>query len=645
MRTLIALLFTATTGLAADLGKEAPRPRAKGEGGIGRFVADQPFTDAAGKGGKLSGFADQKYLVVAMTSTTCPVSRKFTPTLARLEEEYTRKGVGFLFVNPTKTDKPASAFAGRYALDPDGKLAAALGVTSTTEVVVLDAARTVVYRGAVDDQYGLGYSLDAPKHLYLKLALDALLAGKTPEVQTTTAPGCALDFEKPKAAAVTYHTRISRIVQQNCQECHRPAGNGPFALESYDDVVSHKAMIRKVVDAGTMPPWFAAEAKTKEQPHFLNDRSLSAADKADLLAWLKSDLAKGDAADAPLPKAWPNEWHIGKPDVVLQIPKPISVKATGTMPYQVVTVETNLDEDKWIEAFEVRPTNKAVVHHVLVHVVSKVAGAVRNNVEEERQGYFAAYVPGNSFLILEPGYARKLPKGATLRFQIHYTPNGEATTDQTRVGFVFAKDAPRFEVKVGAVAQPRISIPPGEGNHKEVGKLRVSTDVVLRSAVPHMHVRGKACKYEVTSPDGRTTTLLDIPRYDFNWQLRYQFSEPVTVTKGSTITFTVWYDNSDKNPANPDPTKTVKWGQQTSDEMHLGYLEYLVDLQAKPSERATLHEKPTIPKEGVAIPELFKTRLERYDANKDGKLDEKEIDAMPEPLRERVWEYIRNNAK
>lgn len=653
MRTLIALLILSTNVPAADT-KESPKPLRKADGGIGRFIPDSAFTDTTGKAGKLSDFAKQKYLVVAVTSSSCPLSKKFAPTLAKIEQEYSKKEIGFLFVNPIKSDKPAPAFGGRYVHDADGQLAAALGVTTTTEVVVLDPARTVVYRGAVDDQYGLGYALDAAKQRLLKAALDALLQGKTPDVPATTAPGCTLDLPKPKAVTATYNNRISRIVQQHCQECHRAEGVGPFALDTYEDVASHKAMIRKVVENGTMPPWFAAEPKGEKQPHLLNDRSLSAADKADLLAWLKSDLPKGDAADAPRPKVWPSEWAIGKPDAVFQIGQPISIKATGTMSYQNVTVDTNFDEDKWVQAFEIRPTAKAVVHHVLVHVVPKAPGVSRllpgaranitANADDERQGYFAAYVPGNSHLVLEPGFARKLPKGATLRFQIHYTPNGEATSDQTRVGFVFAKEPPRYEVKVGAVAQPRISIPPGDGNHKEIGKLRVPTDIVLRSAVPHMHVRGKACKYEITSPDGKTTTtLLDIPRYDFNWQLRYQFAEPVTVPKGSTITFTVWYDNSDKNPANPDPTKTVRWGPQTSDEMHLGYLEYIVDRQSKTAD-VPLVEKPKIPKEGLTIPERFKTLLAKYDTNSDGKLDEKEIDAMPGPLRERVWDYIRGNA-
>jgi hypothetical protein len=189
--------------------------------------------------------------------------------------------------------------------------------------------------------------------------------------------------------------------------------------------------------------------------------------------------------------------------------------------------------------------------------------------------------------------------------------------------------------------QPGIKIPAGADNHAEVGKLKVPADVVIRSVIPHMHVRAKACRYEMTSPDGKTTTtLLDVPQYDFNWQLRYQFAEPVIVPKGATLTFTVWYDNSTKNPANPDPTKLVRWGPQTYDEMHLGYIEYLVEKANELEEPFSTFEKPKIPKEGFEIPEKFKVALGTYDTNKDGRLDEKEIDAMPERIRARVYDFI-----
>ena len=559
----------------ADPVKNAPKVLRAAEAGVGRLVADVAFTDLAGKGGKLSDFKAAKRTIVAFTSTSCPICKKYAPSLARLEKEYAAKGVAFLFVNPTATDEVKDhGFAGRYVHDKDSRLTAALGATSTAEVFVLDSARTVVYRGALDDQYGLGYSLDAPRSRYLSAALDEALAGKVPAVAATTAPGCALepDADKAPAVALTYHARVERIVQANCVECHRKGGVAPFALETYDDVVAHRGMIKKVVDAGTMPPWFAAHAKADHSP-FSNDRSLTAADKKDLLDWLAGDRKKGDPADAPLPRRYESGWLIGKPDAVFEIPRAVAVKAEGTMPYQNLRVETNYDEDRWVRALEVQPTAREVVHHVLVFAVPKgqrIGGG-------EAAGFFAVYVPGNNVLIYPDGYAKKLPKGATLLFQIHYTPNGKATTDRTKLGLVFADEAPRHEIQVTGIANTRFQIPAGADNHEVTAKIPVPFDAKVLALFPHAHLRGKAAKYDLKTPDGKSATLLEVPHYDFNWQLQYRFAVPVAAPRGSTITYTAWYDNSDKNPANPDATKPVRWGQQTYEEMHLGYVEYVLD--------------------------------------------------------------------
>lgn len=320
--------------LAAGDARQVARPLAPKDAGVGRLVPDAAFTDLAGRPGRLSDYKSSKLLVVAVTDVGCPVCKKYAPTLAAIEAEFAGKGVAFLFVNPTPTDARADIDAmlaahklkGRYVHDTKHSLAAALGVRSTADVFVLDAARTVAYRGAVDDQYGVGYALDAPKHPYLKTALTQLLAGRTPDVSGTTAPGCEVEAT-PTTVPVTYHNRVSRIVQQNCQECHRAGGAGPFALDGYEHVVARKGTIRRVIDNGTMPPWFAAAPKGGTHSPFLNDRSLSAADRADLLAWLNADMPKGDPADAPLPVAWPDEWRVGTPDAVFEFPKPVKVKA------------------------------------------------------------------------------------------------------------------------------------------------------------------------------------------------------------------------------------------------------------------------------------------------------------------------------
>jgi hypothetical protein len=287
-----------------------------------------------------------------------------------------------------------------------------------------------------------------------------------------------------------------------------------------------------------------------------------------------------------------------------------------------------------------------------VHVIPKGTflqknagvGSIRPPAEtgrEEAQGFFAIYVPGNSVLSYPEGYAKKLPKDSVLRFQIHYTPNGKATKDQTKFGLVFAKEPPRHEVKVAGIANMRFQIPPGNDNYKVDAQIPVPLDAHILAFAPHMHLRGKAAKYELKTPDGQKSTLLDVPHYDFNWQLLYRFANPVFAPQGSSLSFTAWYDNSEGNPANPDPKKTVRWGQQTYDEMHLGYVEYVIDGPGKSQANDAAKKPVKIPPGGVEIPEAFKNIFKRYDLNGDGKLDEKEIDALPPVLKERVLDYIR----
>lgn len=629
---LIALALTlalAAVATASDDPKEAPKMRLAGEAGVGRFVPDVSFTDLAGKAGKLSDFKSSKLTVVAFTNTTCPVCKKYAPALQRLEKEWAAKGVTFLFVNPTKTDKPGEhGFAGRYVHDTDGTLTAAFGATSTAEVFVLDSARTVQYRGAVSDQYGLGYALDAPRANYLAIALTDLLAGKRPVIAATTAPGCELtpDAAKAPAVALTYHARIERIIQNNCVECHRKGGVAPFALDTYDDVVANKAMVKKTVDKGTMPPWFAAPPKKGEHSAFVNDRSVSESDKKDLFAWLAGDMKKGELADAPLPRTFDSSWHIGKPDVVLELVKPVAIKAEGVMDYQLVRVPTDYAEDRWVQAIELQPTARDVTHHVLVFAVPKGRA-----LGGEQTGFFAAYAPGNNRLIYPEGYAKRLPKGYDLVFQLHYTPNGTATTDQTKLALIFAKEKPRYEVHTFGIANPALTIPPNDENARVVAS--DTFDCRVLAFFPHAHLRGKAMKYELRSADGKTKTLLDVPHYDFNWQLQYRFREPVTV-KMEELVYTAWYDNSSKNPANPDPTKRVKWGPQTFDEMHLGYVEFVYDREPAAEWK--------FPAAGLAIPEQFKANpvLQKLDTNGNGRYELAEFEAMPAAAKRAITHHF-----
>ena len=600
---------------------EGPRVVSANELGVGRLVGDLEFAPVSGKKFRLGKSAPAT--VVAFTSTSCPVTKRYAPTLATLEKEFTARGVKFVFVNPIASDsgRDASAairthgFGGPYVRDGNNRISAALGARSTAEVFVLDGARTLVYRGAIDDQYGLGYSLDAPKRRYLVDALEAVLAGKTPEVQGTTAPGCALETAKSKGLAdlpLTYHARISRILQRNCVECHRAGGVGPFGLETYDEVASHAGMIGKQVERGAMPPWFAAPLHSGPSP-WVNDRTLPAQDKADLLAWLKGGKKEGDAADAPLARKFPKDWEIGTPDAIVRLPEPVEVKATGKMPYQNIFVETSFGEDRWVQAIELRPTARDVVHHALVYVIpaDRVERAKkRGGGNTEGGNFFAVYVPGNNVLRFPEGLAKAIPAGATLHFQMHYTPAGTATRDQTELGLIFAKTPPRHEVRVAAVAAP-IDIPPGEANYRTRGKIPVPFDAKIMSFMPHMHVRGKSYRYELQLPHGQTNVLLDVPRYDFNWQIQYRLAEYIDAPAGSTLRGFASYDNSTNNPANPDPNAQVKWGEQTDDEMMLGYFEYYVPSIVATAKRPSLAEMAL--RDGGMV-------FNGLDKNRDGKL-------------------------
>jgi mono/diheme cytochrome c family protein len=558
---------------------EAPDVLKGSEVGVGRLVAD--FTM---NGEKLSArLAGSKGIILAFFGATCPISGKLGPELARLEKDAQARGIKMQLVCPVavETTDDIQKFISTHELkspvahDKDGVITAALAASTTTEVFLLDASRTLVYRGAVNDQYGLGYAKEAPTQTYLRHAITAMLAHTAPEIAATSAPGCALDLKKdtPVAqTAVTYHHQIARIMQGNCVECHRAGGVGPFSLTSYEDVIENAGMIRKQVERGAMPPWFAATPPEGTHSPWINDASLSKQEKADLLTWLASDRPKGDASDAPLPRKFPDEWIIGQPDAIVQLPEPISIKAEGTMPYQFVTATTDFPEDRWVQGYEILPTDASVVHHVIVQVHKK--GTKARDRGEGAEGYWAAYVPGNTHHVWPEHFAKKLPAGATVSFQIHYTPNGKKTQDQLRMGLIFAKAPPRFIVHTASVANPRLNIPAGAANHLEVKEQGVPFDMHVMSYMAHMHVRGKAFKFEVTPPDGSPEVLLDIPRYDFNWQLRYDYAQPRLLQRGSKVKITAIYDNSAENPANPDPTKVIRWGQQTFDEMMIGYLEY-----------------------------------------------------------------------
>jgi hypothetical protein len=306
-----------------------------------------------------------------------------------------------------------------------------------------------------------------------------------------------------------------------------------------------------------------------------------------IVAWVDAGSPEGDAKETPAAPKFEEGWNIPKPDVIFDTGKDYEVPSEGTIAYQYFRVPTNFTEDKWIQAAEIRPTNRAATHHVIVFVAGPGEKGLGNGGQEGN--LLVGIGPGEQPMIFEPGVAKLVKAGSTFVFQMHYTPNGKAFTDRTYVGLKFAPEPPKYRADVGMAMQVSFKIPPGDPSYEVRSTFTAKKDIELVSLMPHMHKRGKDFKYTVTYPDGRQEVLLNVPKYDFNWQLTYWLAEPIHMPKGTKVELTAVYDNSANNKYNPDPNKEVHWGEQTTEEMMMGYFSYVVDpgQDTPPGRRAT----------------------------------------------------------
>jgi peroxiredoxin/mono/diheme cytochrome c family protein len=577
---LIALIVL-PNGHAAPRGEPAPAESRKAI----HFQLKDPRDQA---NVSLAGLKEKKAVVIVFLGTECPLSNQFLAVLADLHKEYEKKSVAFVGINANAQDSldRLAAHSREHNIpfpvvkDPGNKVADQFGARRTPEAFVLDGSGKILYQGRIDDQFGIGYARPGkPTRRDLALALDEVLAGKTVSVARTKAAGCLIGrVAAPKTdGAITYAKHVSRILQQNCQECHRPGYIGPMSLLSFDDAVSWSDTIREVVEEGRMPPWHADPRHGK----FRNDRRLSKEDRDTLLAWLDGGTPRGEEKDLPPPRKFIEGWSIGEPDLVLKMPRVYEVPARTTkagIPYQYFTVDPGFKEDRWIQRAEARAGAPSVVHHVVVFIVPK--GEFFN--PDAPGAVLCGTAPGDMPMMLPEGYAKKVPAGARLIFQMHYTPNGKPARDQSSVGLVFAKEPPRRRVITRPVYNASFiarldKIPAGAANYKIEAQHVFKQDVHLLHFMPHMHLRGKDFLYEAVYPDGKKETLLSVPRYDFNWQSVYRLADPLSMPKGTRLHCVAHFDNSADNPNNPDPTRAVYWGDQTWEEMMIGWIDYFVD--------------------------------------------------------------------
>lgn len=552
---------------------------------VGQPVAEFRLRDGQGRETALADLGDKTLVVVAFLGTECPLAKLYAPRLAALADEYGPRGVAFLAIDSNQQDSATelAAFARVHGLgfpvlrDNVNEVADNFGAERTPEVFVLDRERKIRYRGRIDDQYGFTpqgqhYQLAQPKKRELAAALDELLAGKSVSAPETQAPGCLIGRVRPvnPASNVTYTRDVAPILNARCVECHRPGQIAPFALTSYDEARGWAEMVREVVLERRMPPWHASP----EHGQFKNDHRLSDAEIAAIDRWVEHGAPQGNPADLPTPPTFASGWAIPEPDQVLYMAEePFTVPEEGVVDYQHFIVDTGWTEDKWLKAIEPRPGNPAVVHHILIFV-QKPKNFKRGRVGGLNNEFIGAYAPGFRQQVLDDGLATFIPAGSKLVFQMHYTPNGSQQQDRSSLGVVFADPATvRREAAVQSAANYSFKIPPGAADHEIRGEYVFRKDADLISMMPHMHLRGKAFRYVAHYPDGREEVLLDVPRYDFGWQTEYFLAQPKRMPKGTRLESIAHFDNSEDNLNNPNPKATVRFGEQTFEEMMIGFFQ------------------------------------------------------------------------
>jgi peroxiredoxin len=542
--------------------------------------------DSRGKLRALAEWRNRRIVIVAFLGRECPVARQYAQRLNEIARDFETRGISVVGIdaNPGVRATDVAAFEKelglRYPilLDAEQLLMKHLGAARQPEVFVLDQARVVRYRGRVDDQYSPGTHRPRAGRADLVIAIEELLAGKPVSLSRTEPAGCAID--RLGASRGRGDLQVATILNKHCVMCHRPGGIGPFSLATARDARRWSSSIREAVEERRMPPWHA----DPRYGHFANDPSLTGAERRAIRDWVA---AGAPAGDSPPPPPVVSGWTMSTPDVIVSMPAPFSVPASGEIPYQTIEVDPGFRDDVWVQAAEIKPGYRAVVHHATVYL--KAPGSNSLNAPGELESFcLCAYATGTLPMVLPEGMAKRVPAGWKLVFVIHYVAKGLGQIDQTSIGLkIIPRPQVRREVATNILLAEDIAIAPRQSDYVVTRSRVFERDVLLLALFPHMHLRGVSFEYEATYPNGRREILLSVPKWDMAWQHRYVLAEPLRLPAGTKLTATAHYDNSAANPNNPDPDVEVRTGPRTEDEMFNGYYDFCLADEAPPRSGTT----------------------------------------------------------
>lgn len=541
--------------------------------------------------------ADCRGAAVVFLSTECPISNACIPTLSQLTQRYRRFGIKVFGVISDPEASRAEALRHREAFkirfpvvfDASSELRRTLRPTHTPQAIVVSPQGETLYSGRIDNRFTeLGQRREKASVHDLKNALASVVAGQKIEVPVTQPVGCLLEDPPAlgKRGAVTFNRDVAPILFANCSECHRPEEAAPFSLLNYQDASRHAAQIAAVTKSRFMPPWHPV----KGFGHFGNERRLTDAEIALIQQWVECGKPEGDSDDRLASPKFADGWRLGTPDLVLTMDEAFKLAADGPDVHQHFVLPTRLRKTRLVAALEFRPGNPRVVHHACFYVdTSGAAGKLAARSPDVGYGSFVgpgfvnvaalrSWLPGMSPQRLPKGAGQPLLAHSDLVLEIHYQRSGKPETDQSTVGIHFAASNSRQVVGEIQVMNKSLEIPAGNSRYRHHASYTLPVDATLLDTAPHMHLLGREMKATATLPDGKVEPLVWIKDWDFNWQGQYLYARPVRLPQGTRIDVDAWYDNSAKNPLNPhSPPQTVRWGEQTDDEMGVCHFRYTCD--------------------------------------------------------------------